>query len=327
MNNVSFGTGQARAMLLVAAAIASAATARFALGGQIYVASYNTNFQGQVGEYDSTTGTAINASLVSGLNEPFGVAVAGGKLYVASFAQNQAGAGTIGVYDATTGTPINASLVTGLNGPGNIAVSGGHLFVGSFGDSTVSEYDATTGAGQATPLLSGVSGGHFALSGSNIFASTSASTVGEYTTSGAAVNASLISGLSVGPDDIAVSGSHVFLSFITGTVGEYDANSGAAINASFLSGLNRNRGIAVVGSNLLVANTANGLVGGGTIGEYDAGTGTPVNSALISGFTNPDRIAATPEPSCLAFAAFVLCGLEMRRRRRSSSAVMPTADF
>ena len=57
-----------------------------------------------------------NASLVSGLNSPVGVAVSGGNLWVT----NQ---GTVGEYDATTGATINASLVSGLNGPYGIAVA------------------------------------------------------------------------------------------------------------------------------------------------------------------------------------------------------------
>jgi hypothetical protein len=46
-------------------------------------------------------------------------------------------------------------------------------------------------------------------------------TVGEYTTSGATVNASLVPGLS-GPFGIAVSGSDLFImNYSTGTIGEY----------------------------------------------------------------------------------------------------------
>jgi hypothetical protein len=48
-----------------------------------------------------------------------------------------------------------------------------------------------------------------------------ANTIGEYTTAGAVVNASLISGLN-GPEFIAVSGSDLFVAnSVRGTVGEY----------------------------------------------------------------------------------------------------------
>ena len=66
---------------------------------------------------------------------------------------------------------MNASLISGLSGPIDIAVSGGNLFV----------------------------------SGGNLFVTNANNgTIGEYTTSGATVNASLITGLNGGPGGIAV---------------------------------------------------------------------------------------------------------------------------
>src|SRR6202011_924315 len=52
---------------------------------------YETSQGGTIGEYDATTGAAINPSLVSGLNSPFGIAVSGANLYVAN-----TGSGTVG---------------------------------------------------------------------------------------------------------------------------------------------------------------------------------------------------------------------------------------
>jgi hypothetical protein len=58
-------------------------------------------------------------------------------------------------------------------------------------------------------------------------------TVGEYTTSGATVNASLISGLG-GLSGIAVSGSNLFVANnLLGTIGEY-TTAGATVNASLI---------------------------------------------------------------------------------------------
>jgi DNA-binding beta-propeller fold protein YncE len=72
-------------------------------------------------------------------------------------------------------------------------------------------------------------------------------TIGEYTTSGATVNASLVTGLS-NSYGIAVSGSDLFVTNVTGansgTVGEY-TTSGATVNASLISGLNEPVGIAI----------------------------------------------------------------------------------
>ena len=93
-------------------------------GNNLYVANnaaFNNLFggpltNGTVGEYDATTGAAINASLVSGLNQPADVAVLGNNLYVSTFSNN------VGLYDATTGATINANFITGLNDPQGLFV-------------------------------------------------------------------------------------------------------------------------------------------------------------------------------------------------------------
>src|SRR5580704_9505840 len=95
-----------------------------------------------------------------------------------------------------------------------------------------------------------------------ILVTNNAGTVGAYTTSGATVNASLISGLNL-PHWVAVSGSDVFVtSEGSGTLGEY-TTSGGTVNASLITGLNVPVGIGVSGSDLFVANNA-----GNTISEY-----------------------------------------------------------
>jgi hypothetical protein len=57
--------------------------------GQLYV-NQDANPSSQVvessvGEYNATTGAAINANFITGLSEPGGVAVAGNDLFVANF--------------------------------------------------------------------------------------------------------------------------------------------------------------------------------------------------------------------------------------------------
>jgi PEP-CTERM motif len=72
---------------------------------------------GAIGEYNAITGATVNASLVSGLSNPLGIAVFGGNLFVSQYGPN-----TIGEYNAITGATVNASLVSGLNGPYGIDV-------------------------------------------------------------------------------------------------------------------------------------------------------------------------------------------------------------
>ena len=101
-------------------------------------------------------------------------------------------------------------------------------------------------------------------------------TIAKYTTAGALVNASLVSGLDV-PIDMAISGNDLFVADLAnGRIGEY-ATDGTVINASLISGLNRPWGLAISGNNLFVANN-----GDGTVGEYTT-AGVPVNPVLISG--------------------------------------------
>src|SRR6266849_1515489 len=85
-------------------------------------------------------------------------------------------------------------------------------------------------------------------------------TIGEYTTSGATVNAALVSGLN-SPQGIAVSDGNLFVAnFNNGTIGEY-TTSGATVNAALVSGLSGPEGIAVSGGNLFVTSLNNGTNG------------------------------------------------------------------
>ena len=101
------------------------------------------------------------------------------------------------------------------------------------------------------------------------------STVSEYTTSGALVNPSVISGIRNG---MVVSGSDLFVvNSNNGTIGEYNATTGAVVNASLISDPNEPYRIAASGSYLFVTNQGNS-----TIGEYTT-SGATVNASLISG--------------------------------------------
>ena len=79
---------------------------------------------GTIGQYNATTGAAINASLVSGLNQPAGVAVLGNDLFVSSLpiGSESSSIGIVGEYDATSGAAINANFITGLADPQGLFV-------------------------------------------------------------------------------------------------------------------------------------------------------------------------------------------------------------
>ena len=91
---------------------------------------YVTSFaNGTTGKY-TTAGATVNASLISGLQSPSGIAISGTNLFVANFAS-----GTVGHY-TTDGATINASLISGLNLPCGIAIYGNDLFVANSGGGT-----------------------------------------------------------------------------------------------------------------------------------------------------------------------------------------------
>ena len=140
-------------------------------------------------------------------------------------------------------------------------------------------------------------------------------TIGEYTTSGATVNAALISGLNVA-HGVAVSGSNLFVANNgsgnpgTGTIGEY-TTSGATVNAALITGLSGPDGIAIDGSDLFVTNALSG-----TIGEYTR-SGATVNAALITGLSVPTGIAipatvtTTPESGTLTLLVLLSPGSDL----------------
>ena len=63
---------------LLTALLVSILSGSVARAGTIFVANFLT---GTIGEY-TTSGATVNAALISGLNGPFGLAVAGSNLFV-----------------------------------------------------------------------------------------------------------------------------------------------------------------------------------------------------------------------------------------------------
>jgi hypothetical protein len=164
-----------------------------------------TNFNAfTVGEYNATTGAAINGNFINnsqGLNGPEGLARDGNNhIFVTNVNTN-----TVGEYNATTGATVNATFITsgqGLAQPLGLLLDGlGHILVANYGNNTVGEYDASTGA---------------------------------------TVNAAFINGQGLNlPRGLALDGNnHLFVANVNNnTVGEYNATTGATINANFITGL------------------------------------------------------------------------------------------
>jgi WD40 repeat protein len=255
--------------------------------GQIFVV---TNGDGMVGKYN-LDGTTVNASLISGLNSPWGLALSGNNLYVSGGGFN----GFVGEYDASTGAAINTSLVLGLSQyPEPLLLSGNNLYVVSSNAGFIGLYDATTGAAINPSLVTGLSYPEgIAISGNTLYLPSQIQDVfgqiNKYdATTGAPISVPFIQGfpstaLQV-PEGLLISGNILYVADSIGnTIGEYDATTGAVINASFIStGLSYPSQLALLGNHLFVSN-----VHSGTIGEYDATTGATINASLISGLNSP----------------------------------------
>jgi PKD domain len=266
---------------------------------QLYVnqqAPPTSQAESGVSEYNTTTGAAINANFITGLNEPVAIAVSGNDLFVANIIGGTAG--VVSEYNAATGTPINASFVAGLSDPSGLALSGNNLFVGS-SSGTIGVYKATTGATVNASFITGLSQPiGLAVSDKALFvANFGTKTIGKYNAiTGAAIDASFITGLN-SPIALAVSGNNLLVANSeNGTVGEYDATTGAVINANFITGLTGPEAIALLGNSLFVANDIGADIGGvgadlATVGEYDATTGAVINAKLITGLNEPFGLA------------------------------------
>jgi len=287
-------------------------------GGNLGVSGgFTTN--GSIGEY-TTSGATLNASLISELSAPCGLALSGNNLFVAS------ASGGIGEY-TTSGTTVNPSLVTGLSHPEGLAVAGNNLYVANLGNGTIGEY-TTSGTTVNAALIAGLDQPTgVVVFGTDLFVLDIArGTIGEYTTSGATVNASLVSGLEnppwvpnyepASPWGLAVDGNGNLIVTVTGGIGGIGkfTPSGATVYLSMIPTLGPTflTGVAMSGTSLFVANAWSS-----TIGEYTT-SGAAVDTSLISGLNAPNFLVVedVPEPSSLSLVGLACVVLVSLHRRR-----------
>lgn len=249
---------------------------------QVYVLQNNPSQIGIISEY-STKGELINANFITGLSDPFQIAVSGNALFVT----NNLG-GTVGKYDTATGGAINAGFITGLVLPYTLAVSGDSLFVASYFHTEngwiIGKYNGITGATiNASFIITGPSfPAQIAELGNTLFVSTQiadngriVSTVGKYdATTGALINAKFIKGLNL----LSARGNILFGLVGDGTVSTYDATTGTAINPSFITGLKGPISLALLGNRVFVAKYLKD-----TVADYDATSGALINARFITG--------------------------------------------
>ena len=258
--------------------------AEAAFGAQnIFVANYLGN---TVSEFDST-GNLINATFVSGVNKPSGMAFdKAGHLYVA----NQGGVkNTVSEFD-TNGTLITDSFIPGLNTPEGLAFdTNGNFFVVNSGDNQVLEFDSS---GQnLIRTISSTNFDHpigvaFDRSGNFYVANRHNGLVLKFDSGGNPVNGGIFASNLDDPEDLAFDslGRLYVASLTDDTVSQFDAD-GHLLNANFASGLNQPIGVAFDNDgNLYVANS-----GGNTASKFSS-TGSLIDATFISGLNFPSYI-------------------------------------
>ena len=186
-----------------------------------------------VGEYNATTGAAVNASLIGSAFYCNGIAISStGSLY---FDEDSNGG-----YLWRNIRPEDRSSTPAFSRawpvPGRWQLSGSILYVAHNSSTTVGEYDANSGAVINASFITGLNApnGRF-ISGSTLFVTNSGSgSIGEYNAvSGAVINANFVTGLN-NPGSVAVMGNNLYVSNSVAnagySIGEYDATTGAPIS-------------------------------------------------------------------------------------------------
>lgn len=153
----------------------------------------------------------------------------------------------------------------------------------NFGNGSIGEY-TTSGATVNASLITGLTNSiGLAVSGTRLFVA-SGSSVGEYSTSGATINPSLITDFS--PFDVETSGSSLFVSYAIADdafVGKYRLD-GTAIDPTLTPPLSFARDIAVLETDLFV-------VGNGIVSKFTTSGAVIADPLMIGGLRIPFGIA------------------------------------
>ena len=203
-----------------------------AADSSIYISNPSAS---SVGLFDLNTGTAINASFISGLSSLTHLALYGSNLYVENGSNNR-----ISVYNASTGALVTSSLLSTTD-VSDFQIYDGKIY--TLGND-IGVYDVTTGAVINAALcpsvysLSGTSPTGFAVGSAGIYLSYQyAGKISLVSTStGALLKNAFISGTLSRPSEMVAFGDSLYvLNQGSATIGVYDAATGSTVNASLLN--------------------------------------------------------------------------------------------
>jgi len=248
--------------------------------------------------YDATTGAVINPSFITGLNNPWGIAVAGNLLFVSDL-----DTGDVGAYDATTG--VYLFDLAGTAGSIDVAVSGNTVYVLVYSSGKVMTFDATTGAAISPSFITGnLAGGQgIAVAGGNLYGAMNGDSAIRLwdTWTEVLLNSTFATTLAY-PEDVDVSGNTLYVTAggsgsggggLNRKVETFDATTGDLINNNFVSQNGTSYVVARDGV-LYVSGAASGT----GVRAYDATTCTALSGFTpIAGSFRGVALSAVPEPA------------------------------
>ncbi len=208
-----------------------------------------------------------------------------------TFLVTNAGTGNTTEYDATgafLGVFANEDQSTG----GLAFFSSGNLLISNAMNSTISEYNGTTGTlvgNFASTGLNFPAGQAFSSSGNLFVVNNSNNTVAQYNgTTGAFVGIFANTGMN-DPEGLAIStsGNLFVTNIVNNTVAQYNGTTGAFVGNFASTGLNTPYGLAFSSSgNLFVVN-----IGNNTVAQYNGTTGDLVGTFASTGLSQPTGLA------------------------------------
>ncbi len=107
---------------------------------------------------------AAQNDLITGLNQPVGLALSGDYLYIAEY-----GAGKISKINITDQTPIATDVVIGLDGPGSLLLIGDYLYIAEYDGDKISKIDITVPTPTATTVVTVSAPEGLVLSGNELY--------------------------------------------------------------------------------------------------------------------------------------------------------------
>jgi hypothetical protein len=229
-------------------------------------------------------GSGVNQRLVTGANDPFGVAVDAQHLYWTNFGSGSPHGSTIGRANLD-GSGAEQRFITGADDPSATTVDGQHIYWTNIASGTIGRANLN-GTGIDQSFITGASAPvSVAVDGQHVYwGSGGSNAIGRANLDGTGVNQSFITGAD-GLAGLAVDGQHIYWGNAgNGTIGRANLDGGG-VDQSFMTGAGVPNGLAVDGQHIYWTDS-----NGGTIGRANL-DGTGADPSFVTGADHPYGLA------------------------------------